>query len=366
MYKLNYLLVHIHNKLSFILRKTIMNFKTRMALYRMLEKMTGRPASLQIHEAIEELKALEIKQDYKSRLWYVLDDVMNNMRTGEAKFAKSLTRYVPEQDVMIISASEEDDITVGFTTVIANNLQNKKMKDAFISALTYPVLILIVLFNLLYYFSNNVVPVFVQNIPDGAVLSISSQLLVIMSNTFNWWFSILLIISIGTISLIIWALPNLSHGIRQYLEDIPPFNMYRIVVGCGFLFALSSLSRAGFKQDDSLEQMVHLAKPYLRYRIQAVQELMTEGMDIGQALVESKLNFPDKQMVLELAIQTKYSDDDSLEVLSATLAEDGLTAIKRQANSIRFLITALVFSTIGFLYFGVYQFGADLGNVVTS
>src|SRR5690606_11920022 len=108
--RLDYLLLEMHNQISYVCRKTTMNFKTRMALYRMLEKMTGRPATLQINEAIEELKGLEVRKDYKSRLWYVLDDVMNAMRSSEAKFAKSLTKYVPEQDVMIISASEEDDI----------------------------------------------------------------------------------------------------------------------------------------------------------------------------------------------------------------------------------------------------------------
>jgi len=139
--------------------------------------------------------------------------------------------------------------------------------------------------------------------------------------------------------------------------------MYRIMVGCGFLFALNSLSKAGFMQIDALEQMVKLAKPYLRYRIEVIMDLMADGMDIGQALIHSKLDFPDKQMVRELAIQTKYSEDDSLEVLSNNLAEDGLEAIKRQAQLLKFIITLVVFGTIGFLYFAVYQFGLDIGNV---
>lgn len=362
--KIDYILLQVHNYISYKFRQTIMTYKTRMALYRMLEKMTNRPAMLQINEAVEELRGLEIKKDYKSRLWYVLNDVMEQMRNSDANFAKSLSKYVPEQDMMIISASENDDITIGFTTVIANNIQNKKMKDAFISALAYPILMLVVLFSLLFYFSTSVIPVFVESISDGVLLSTTSEILITMSNNFNWWFSCLMIIASILFVFIMWALPNLSHGLRRYLEDIPPFNMYRVVVGCGFLFALGSLAKAGFKQDDSLEQMVHLAKPYLRYRIKRIQDLMADGMDIGQALVESKLNFPDKQMVIELAIQTKYSEEDSLEVLSNTLAEDGLASIKRQANSMRFIITFIVFSTIGFLYFGVYQFGADLGNVV--
>jgi type II secretory pathway component PulF len=340
-----------------------MTYKKRLAMYRMLEKMTGEPATLQINEAIEELRGLEVKKDLKTRMWYVYDDVMEQMRSSDADFAKALSKYVPQQDTMIIAASEQDDITFGFSTVIDNNKKTTEMRKAFTGALAYPLLMVCVLLLLLYYFSVRVIPEFVQNIPQGALLSSTSEILIVLANNFNYWFSFL----IGTIAAIclftIWALPNFINKYRKYLEDLPPFNMYRIMVGCGFLFALNSLGRAGFMQIDALGQMVKLAKPYLRYRIEVIMDKMADGMDIGQALIDSKLNFPDKQMVKELAIQTKYSEDDSLEVLSSTLAEDGLEAIKRQAQVLKYAITILVFGTIGFLYFSIYQFGLDLGNV---
>jgi len=355
--------VDCHNRLSEIFKKTAVTFKNRMAMYRMLEKMTGEPASLQINEAIIELQTLEIEKDVKNRMWYVYDDIIEQMRSTDADFAKALSKYVPQQDTMIIASSEQDDITMGFTTVIDNNKKTSEMKKAFTQALAYPLMMVCVLLALLYYFSKKVIPAFVENIPDGVTLSTSSELLVTLSNTFNLWFFSLLGIVICLTSFIIWALPNLNNKYRKHLEDVVPFNMYRIMVGCGFLFALNSLSKAGFMQIDALEQMVKLAKPYLRYRIEVIMDLMADGMDIGQALIHSKLDFPDKQMVRELAIQTKYSEDDSLEVLSNNLAEDGLEAIKRQAQLLKFIITLVVFGTIGFLYFAVYQFGLDIGNV---
>lgn len=360
---LRYIYIDIHNRFSKLLMKFSFNYKKRMAMYRMLEKMTAEPAMLQINEAVEELRALEINKELKTPMWYVYDDIMEQMRSSDADFAKSLAKYVPQQDTMIIAASEQDDITLGFSTVIDNNKKTAEMKKAFVSALSYPLLMVCVLLALLYYFSIKVIPAFVDNIPPGVTLSPSSILLEDLSNNFDWWFSIVVICLIGLVFLTIWALPNFTSKYRKYLEDIPPFNMYRLMVGCGFLFALNSLGKAGFMQIDALEQMEKLAKPYLRFRIRTVMELMADGMDIGQSLIASKLNFPDKQMVLELAIQTKYSESDSLEILSTTLANDGLEVIRHQAQILKFLITLLVFSTIGFLYFSVYQFGIDLGNV---
>lgn len=360
---LNKSYIRIHNRICELGKKTAMSYKKRMAMYRMLEKMTAEPAVLQINEAIDELKALEANRDLRSRLWYVYDDVMNKMRSSDANFANALAKFVPQQDTMIIAASEQDDITLGFTTVIENNKKTSQMKKAFINALSYPLLMVCVLLALLYYFSVQVIPSFVENIPEGALLSPSSVILMKMANNFNIWFSLLVIVILALSALIVWALPNYTNRSRKYLENIPPFNMYRIMIGCGFLFALNSLGKAGFMQIDALEQMAKLARPYLRYRIYMIMDLMADGMDIGQALIESKLDFPDKQMVRELAIQTKYSEDDSLEVLSNTLAEDGLEAINTQAQGLRMVITILVFATIGFLYFSIYQFGIDLSSV---
>jgi type II secretory pathway component PulF len=339
-----------------------MSYKQRMKMYRMLEKMTGEPASLQINEAMEELRNLEIMKDLKSRLWYIYDDVIEQMRNSDADFARALAKYIPEQDTMIIAASEQDDITIGFHTVIENNKKTHAMKKAFTTALAYPGFLLVVLIILLYYFSVKVIPAFVESIGPGVILSDSSQFLVFMANNFNLWFSILLITTLTLVALIAWALPNFNTRYRKYLENVAPFNMYRIMVGCGFLFALNSLGRSGYMQYECLEQMVTLAKPYLKYRIQRIMEHMADGLDIGQALVYSQLNFPDKQIVRELSIQIKYSDDDSLESLSTILAEDGLEAIKLQAAGLKFAISILVYGTIGYLYFAVYQFGIDLGS----
>lgn len=361
--KPSYYFIFCHNWLSNVTKKTAMGYKQRQKMYRMLEKMTGEPATLQINEAIDELKTLELNKDLKSRLWYVYDDIMEQMRSSEADFARALAKYVPQQDTMIIASSEQDDITLGFTTVIENNKKTSEMKKAFVQALAYPILMICVLFVLLFYFSVKIIPAFIESMQPGVVLSPSSIFLVDMANNFNWWFSIVVTTVFGLSGFIIWALPNLIHKSRKYLENIAPFNMYRIMVGCGFLFALNSLGKSGYLQYEALEQMLKLAKPYLKYRINILMEQMADGLDIGEALIHSKLNFPDKQMVRELAIQIKYSQDDALEVLSSNLAEEGLESIKIQAQAMRFLITFLVFGVIAFLYFAVYQFGGDLANI---
>lgn len=358
------LITLINNKFSELLKALglALPYKKRMAMYRMLEKMTGEPANLQINEAVYELQSLEQQQENRTALWYVYDDIIDNMRSSEHGFAGALAKFIPQQDTMIIAASEQDDITLGFITVIENNKKTTEMKKAFVKALAYPAFLLVILLGVIYYFSIELIPVMAENIPGGANISGTSSFLIAMANTFYYWFSALILLLFFMNGLIWWALPNFSSKYRKYLENIPPFNMYRLMVGCGFMFALNSLSRAGYIQIDALEQMVTLSRPYLRHRIEILMDLMADGRDLGEALIYSKLDFPDKQMVRELAIQVKYSENDALEILSNTLAEDGLATIKAQASILNTFVTMVVFSIIGFLYFAIFGLGMELGN----
>lgn len=354
----------ILNKYSLLIKNMglALPYKKRMAVYRMLEKMTGEPASLQINEALIELQTLEVIQGFHTSLWYVYEDVLDNMRSSEHGFAGAIAKFIPERDTMIIAASEQDDITQGFSTVLENNRKTEAMKKAFTKALAYPLFLLNLLLGVIYYFSIKLIPVMAENIPAGANISPTSSFLIFLSNNFYYWFSALIILLVGFSIVIYWALPNFVATARKHLENIPPFNMYRLMVGCGFLFALNSLSRAGYIQIDALEQMLPLSKPYLRHRIEILMDLMADGHDLGEALIQSKLEFPDKQMVRELAIQVKYSETDSLEILSNTLAEDGLEAIKAQATILNTMVTMFVFGVIGFLYFAIFGLGMELGR----
>lgn len=338
-------------------------YKKRMAMYRMLEKMTGEPANLQINEAIQELQNLENNKDMKTPLWFVYEFIMDSMRGAHHGFAGALSKFIPQQDTMIIAASEQDDITLGFSTVLENNRKTEAMKKAFKKALVYPAFLFTVLLGVIYYFSIQLIPVMAENIPSGANISVTSQFLIMMASTFYYWFSALIVFILLFSVALYWSLPNFSSKNRKYLENFPPFNMYRLMVGCGFMFALNSLSKAGYIQIDALEQMVGLSKPYLRHRIEILMDLMADGRDLGEALIYSKLDFPDKQMVRELAIQVKYSENDALEILSNTLAEDGLETIKVQATVLNTVVTMTVFTIIGFLYFSIFGLGMELGNV---
>ena len=360
-------IINILNRWAYLTRKSAMTFKTRMAMYRMMEKMTGEPAALPVFNAVEELQSLEESKGMKTRLWYVYQDIIDELRSSGDGFADAIAKYIPEQDVMVLVASEQGDIDEGFRSLIEINKKMKLMKKAFLGAVTYPGFLTVVILGFISYFSLYVIPQYIEYIPPGTVLSGLSEGLVIMAKYYFVWFPSLVSLIIGTLVFIIWALPNLKNKYRKYLENLPPFNMYRIMVGGGFLFALNSLTRAGFQELEALHMMVSMAKPYLKHRIEVIIDQLADGKNIGEALIDCQLEFPDRQMVKELAIQNKYNDsEDSLDILSKTLTDDGLETIKVQSVALNSSFMCIFFGILGFLVLGLLKLQMDMAGAAST
>lgn len=361
--KLSNTLIEIQNNLAERSKKGAFTYTKRMAFYRKLERMTGEPASVPINDALLELQTLEEIKGRRSSMWYLLDDVMERLRSTKDSFTICLSKYIPESDVMVLAAAERDDITLGFKSLIESNKKSRMMRQVFISAISYPLVLTVLIIAIITGFSIWIVPQYAEMITPETVLSPLSNVLVITSKYLFIWLPLLIGIIVSLAIFIIWALPNLNK-FRLQIENIPPFNMYRIMTGGAFIFALNSLSKAGYSPQESLIEMQDSVKPYLRHRIDIYLDMMADGKDLGDVLYESQLNFPDKDMVKELSIQTKYSDEDnSLEVLSDVLYEDGLEVIKKQAKLVNALMTLSITIIITALYVGILLLGQDISGV---
>lgn len=356
----------IQNNLAERSKKSAFTYAKRMAFYRKLERMTGEPAAVPINEALMELQALEEIKGRRSSMWYMLDDVMVQLRSTKDSFTTCLSKYIPENDQMVLAAAERDDITLGFKALIDSNKKSRIMKQAFISAVSYPLFLVVMIILVVTGFSIWIIPQYAEMITAETKLSTASMALIAISHYLPIWLPLIVGSMVSLAIFIIWALPNLNKY-RLKLENLPPFNMYRIMTGGAFIFALNSLSKAGYAPQEALGEMRDSVKPYLRHRIDVYLELMADGKDLGEVLYESQLNFPDEEMVKELSIQTKYSDEDnSLEILSEVLHEDGLEVIKKQAKTINTIITLAVMITIAMLYIGVLLLGQDVGSMNNS
>ena len=89
---------------------------------------------------------------------------------------------------------------------------------------------------------------------------------------------------------------------RVLLDRIPPFSIYRLVVGSAFVFVLLEYVGAGSDVNHRMfELLKRSASPYTRHRIAALQRRVGLGMALGVSMQRSGHGFPDPGLIQVIA-----------------------------------------------------------------
>ncbi len=74
--------------------------------------------------------------------------------------------------------------------------------------------------------------------------------------------------------IIIFTLPYWTGKIRSKFDLIPPWSIYRSVIGCGFLLSLSSLITAGIPTPEAIRIISRNASPWQEESVEFISNQM--------------------------------------------------------------------------------------------
>lgn len=358
---MNFNLYDLKEKAINLYVKFVFNARNREKFYEKIYRLSHDDVGLGYNEILRELYEQEVVNNKKTAMGLVYERIIERLTIG-SNISNSLSGFIPEVDKLMIASFEDGDISEGFKTLVDYNIKTKAMNGALMKALAYPTGLISFVIGIIWYFSTSLIPTLTMNIPAGAELSTSSEWMIALSSGFWIWFPSLIAFVIFMTILLKWALPNYKGRYRVALERFPPFNIYKIVNGCGFLNSLSALGKSGFQQLDALEAIAELSNPYLYQRIYLIMEKIKEGKNIGTALVEINLQFPDKEMLKDISVVSKYGAlEDALDKMVTDMTEEGLRKINTQSNALKQIATFIVALTIAFLFTGIYSISQDMG-----
>ena len=98
----------------------------------------------------------------------------------------------------------------------------------------------------------------------------------------------------------VWiAVLRWTGGMRRRFDDYVPFSLYRLISGSAFLMMVLELMKLGVDLNDTTwARLSERASPYVRSRIEAIQERMVRGgMGLGRAMRAAGTGFPDYELV---------------------------------------------------------------------
>jgi type II secretory pathway component PulF len=341
--------------------------RARLRLYRKIATLLSN--GLPLLKALEELQRRE-SADGRSAgnpLAIVLADWRRTVQNGRM-LSESMQGWVPHAERMIIMAGEQAGrIEDALLSVVGVVESASRIRNAIFGGLVYPCVILSLVLVYLYLFGTKVIPEFAR-ISDPERWHGVARSLYLMSNFVQAWMpALVLAFVLAGIALFV-SMPRWRGGARAVADRLPPYSVYRLMVGSSFLMAFSALQRAGMTVEKCLSRLREGASPWLRERLDGALLGVKSGLNCGESLRNAGYGFPSHEIVDDLCIYAEFRGfSEALQTLADEWMAEGVATITAQMkllNGVAIVVLALSIAWLVSGFFGIQQEIATMTRAV--
>jgi len=338
--------------------KTQFTDTARLRLYRKMSKMLSN--GLPLLKVLEELRDRESHQGKKPKepLAIILDDCRRGVQNGRL-LSETLESWVPRAEQMILMAGEQSGKLEATLVAVVNVVQaRKKINAVIVGGMTYPLAILALVLAYVYLFGAKVIPQFTMMM-DPTKWHGAARSLYLMSLWVQQWMVYTLVALVLVVVLLFVSMPRWRGNLRIFADRAPPYSIYRLMVGSGFLMAFSALQSAGVTVEKALMRLSHVSQPWLRERLDGALLGVRSGLNCGEALRNTGYEFPSPEVIDDLCVYAEYKGfAEALKLLADEWMEQGVEVISLRMKLVNGLAIVTMAVVIGWLvigFFGIQQ-----------
>lgn len=287
-----------------------------------------------------------------------LDHVSDSYRKGYS-FSEALRGWASPGEIMLIRSGEESGkLNESLEKTIEMLNKMIEMKERVKSEITYPIVLFIALFVIIIGFAKFMLPILTQ-FGDPEDWDIIAQSLYYFSTWIAEYWIFVVAGIYGLIHLISSTMPKLTGGLRDSLDKIPPFSIYKAIQSGLLLIALGSLMKSGVQFRRALENIKSEATPYLEIKIQEIINNIDNGLDNGKAM---NTNFVGEigDDIEDYASGSNI--EEAMEKLGDLAIKNTIESIAKQSSIARIISIALVAGFVLWIYgaFVLITLGLDI------
>jgi type II secretory pathway component PulF len=263
---------------------------------------------------------------------------------------EALSPWVPHEEALLIRAGKQSGRLADSLIDCANLIEARQtIASAVISAISYPALLLCLFVALFVVVALYVVPelALLSNplLWDGAAGALYAVSIFVASPAGA--------ISLVTAALAVFAallsLPYWTGPLRVRFDAVPPWSIYRLMVGSVWLFTVATLLRANNSLDYILKDMLasDILRPWLRERVRKMHLAYQQEANFGKLLLGLNMNFPDREMVEDLAVYASMPDfHKQMYAIAREWLDEGILRIAAQAKLVNGALLILILTVL--------------------
>lgn len=268
----------------------------------------------------------------------ILLDIHKRLGAGRDP-ASAMEGWVPSEERMLLKAAERSghiENVIAMLDILVSTLEtSEKISKAILEAIGQPAMIFYSSLAIFVYISKSVIGKMVQSLHINVDMLQPStrfyyEIFSFIGKPYGW--TSVSILSVALPILAVFSV-NKSFPGRRLLNNIPPWSIYRLVVGSGFLYSLSSMLKAGMNQKIALMEIKKQTTGWLRARVQSALSNLEKTGRISTALEADGYDFPDKKVIARLKLrEMRGSLGEALEEFSNDWSTEGEETVKKQAR----------------------------------
>ena len=237
-----------------------------------------------------------------------LSQVASRLENG-ASLEAALAGWAPPADLAIIAAgSRAGDLPGSLEIALAAGDIVKRIRNSIISRTWEPLVMLAAILYLIYLIGHQVLPAMEMAIPE-AKWPVSAQMMLPLAWISTGPPAVITVSLVATLSVITWiTMGRWSRHGRRWFDRLPPWSIYRVIQGAGWIAGFSSLISAGERFESALTIQAKHAAPWLKDRLIAARVHILNGLDLGTALSRTGYAFPDQALIDDIGVFAHSAD----------------------------------------------------------
>lgn len=263
-------------------RKFNKNPEIRLRVYDKIKSLLSN--SMTSNQVINKLLARKTPRDrYMKADAAFLEHVSESYRKG-LSLADSLRGWATPGEIMLVRSGEETGkLNEALEKTIEMLTKMIGMKKEVKSQITYPIALFVALFVIIIGFAKFMLPILTQ-FGDPDEWDLIAQSLYYFSIWVSDFWIVVLIAIYALIQVISYSMPKFRGKIRDSLDKLPPYSIYRAIQSGLLLISIGSLMKSGVQFRKSLESIRLEATPYLDDKIKEIIINIDKGMDNGKSI----------------------------------------------------------------------------------
>lgn len=292
----------------------------------------------------------------------MLNDCRNTVSEGHS-FATAIQPWVAPEEAALIGAGEASgDLRGAFGDAMRLIAAKKAMIGAVVGGAAYPLALVGLIAALLHIVATRLVPSLIQAAPAESWTGAAAVMYGLATFTTDYGvLTVVVLVGLGVGTVL--SLPKLTGNMRYRLERIPPWSLYRTVMGATFLLTVAVMIRAGIKLSDALDLMLRTANPYMRERIDAAIRGVAVGHNLGEALEDAEFDFPDREAIRLVRV---LANRDGFDRALTNYAEAWLARAIQKVQAIMKVFFMVAIIAVGAIAVVIVAAGTDIQDAIQA